>query len=54
MVCQADDLTSANKVVLDGRSKIPFLGEAKSVIKAVFGDVELSISDSILSLLSCF
>lgn len=38
--------------------KIPFLGEAKTVmklsIKSQFGDMGLSGSDSILDLLSCF
>lgn len=34
--------------------KIPFLRELKVYVKSLFNDRELSISDSILSLLSCF
>ena len=53
VVFQAHYLTSADQVILTDRLKIPFLGELK-LIKSQFGDVRLSISDSILGLLSYF
>ena len=51
-VCQAKHLTSANQAIPDW-FKIPLLGESK-LIMSWFGDVGLSISDSILGLLSGF
>ena len=55
-VHQADDQISAGQVIsefLIDWFKIPFLGNLK-LIKSWFGDMELSISNSILGLLSCF
>lgn len=41
-------------MIPDDRFKIPFLEELKLKVKSCFGDVGLSICDSILDLLSCF
>ena len=57
-VCQADDLTSADRVIPDELVEVSIPGKGKSVIKlginSQFGYMVFSISDSIWSLLSCF
>ena len=50
-VYQADYLVLIRRFLI--RFKIPFLGEP-TLIKSWFGDVGLIISESILSLVSCF
>lgn len=52
-VSQAEGLSSADKMITDW-FKIPFLGEAKTVIKFWYGDMGFSRSNFILRLLSCF
>ena len=52
-VYQVDDLTSADQVVPDGLVQDSISGSDKTVIKSQFGDVRLSVSDSILALLPC-
>lgn len=55
-VCQADDLTSADRVIPDGLVEVSIPGKGKSVIKldinSQFGYMVFSISGSIWSLLS--